>query len=559
MVAAPSNDLGDQHLFVVSAGNPPADGSDDRNFARWVGANSWAVAMFAACLQAKVGPPFIRVLDLSSTNSVGSPIPSDFGNTVQCYSPHNSPEAGFFLDGFVTELIEIHNTTSHATHLDDIDNKRGICIYWRQLCAALAPASDDSASRHDVSNQIGAMIMRAGLPVTQRQEWVAYRPRAGRLEKNAALLVDRLASSTESSPPASDITLFPPQGLKNPPKIMLVDDRYLDGYLDVLKAALASDVTGRLGVLSDDGSSLDSEATSQSSLFGMTLTNSLRLRAFDNLDVLFLDLRLWSKDSKREEATLNNYCLVAEKLCKEWNVSGDERSWPHFLPLLDQAMRARSQVGSHRSLAMLPLIISGLDPSLPIILFSSTQHRSVIQAVRGCPNIITDFTKPYIGSDDADASEPAVIMEGLKLAVGRARAHLEIRQVWMEAVREWEGLSSSLKWHADWPPIMLDKQPDLHPALWLRNEWLPLAQRGGYELAAATPWLYIRKLLGDTRIAILNRDQGRTTVEPKEYLRIIQDAQFMPLIDKKPDAVMRELAVVAAIAFVRLVALWAKP
>jgi hypothetical protein len=46
---------------------------------------------------------------------------------------------------------------------------------------------------------------------------------------------------------------------------------------------------------------------------------------------------------------------------------------------------------------MLPRLLTILDPTLPIVLFSSTHKRQLLEPLRGIPNIVTDFVKPVFG------------------------------------------------------------------------------------------------------------------------------------------------------------------
>jgi hypothetical protein len=219
----------------------------------------------------------------------------------------------------------------------------------------------------------------------------------------------------------------------------------------------------------------------------------------------------------------------------------------------------------HKDLAVLPLILSVLDPGLPIILFSSTQHRSVTQAVRDYPSIITDFAKPYLGGEDRDSADPQLVMADLSWATLQAFVMIEIRKVWLEAVNKWKLPFKPLKWSNHWPVFQLPSASC--PVNWLRNEWLPLAQRGHYALAAALPWRFLRSMLGETRLAILLREKREISSETEDKvfdcLSLIQSAHnqySLPPKDPKKAirfrSTEREIAVVAALALIELLAEW---
>jgi hypothetical protein len=86
------------------------------------------------------------------------------------------------------------------------------------------------------------------------------------------------------------------------------------------------------------------------------------------------------------------------------------------------------------SLVLLPLMLSYADPSLPIILFSSTQQRHVIHKLAHRPNIIADFAKP-IPSGYSDQIAPTEPLEGLAAAVRKGVLLHEMRVVWQKIVR----------------------------------------------------------------------------------------------------------------------------
>lgn len=78
---------------------------------------------------------------------------------------------------------------------------------------------------------------------------------------------------------------------------------------------------------------------------------------------------------------------------------------------------------------LLPLLISHIDPSLPIILFSSTQQRVVAEACSDHPSIITTFGKPLV-SGYLQQRTPINCIDDLKRAVRRATELHEMRVVW---------------------------------------------------------------------------------------------------------------------------------
>jgi hypothetical protein len=131
-------------------------------------------------------------------------------------------------------------------------------------------------------------------------------------------------------------------------------------------------------------------------------------------------------------------------LCSRWRLLGEKD------PQLVRAIRAaerRVKDGREEllSLTLLPLLIHAVDPSLPIVLFSSTHQREVVDAFSNHPSIITSFAKPVMSgyaSPRLDLQAAADLESALRRAL---RLH-RMRTVWrgvhklLDAVVAGEGL-----------------------------------------------------------------------------------------------------------------------
>jgi len=127
-----------------------------------------------------------------------------------------------------------------------------------------------------------------------------------------------------------------------------------------------------------------------------------RLRAADLLGgpsksgenfVLFLDLRLFAttdvalaSDYDEELRSLGKQILVASRLSRPWLDAGTFSSLEEEL----------DGVGGHPRETLLPRLISLLDPTLPIVIFSSSHRTELISPFRNYGNIIVDFRKPVL-------------------------------------------------------------------------------------------------------------------------------------------------------------------
>lgn len=75
----------------------------------------------------------------------------------------------------------------------------------------------------------------------------------------------------------------------------------------------------------------------------------------------------------------------------------------------------------------LSLILSQVDPSFPIVLFSSTQQRNLLMPLKERPNIITEFAKPVVSA----AAKSTDGIRQLRTATTRALQLHKLRCVWI--------------------------------------------------------------------------------------------------------------------------------
>lgn len=171
------------------------------------------------------------------------------------------------------------------------------------------------------------------------------------------------------------------------------------------------------------------------------------------VDVLLLDLRLHQGQSLAEEATYFEKLLKCAEQCCENDTRNNAGQgspnepahsqsvrhlpWPGFnrdeLGLMKdwvQDARAgkapREDPRYHRALTLLPRLIALTDCSLPIVLFSSTGRREILELLKPYGNIITAFEKPRLAAipDPAIAGHTAgqfrdAIEAALALVSGR--------------------------------------------------------------------------------------------------------------------------------------------
>jgi hypothetical protein len=508
-----------------------------RNLEPWTSVDAWLLTLTKVL---GTTPPHIHLLDFRKKLHAGLRDKADKNcqNWLKRYPLDPDSGTAALLNAFVDGVrAECSSHPPASTTQGSPSSKAKIFESIRKS----AIMSIDQNDRHDNSNELGAMILRAGLENASSSIAYTGRERAGWILINTLLAPDTPKSIS----------------LASPINALLVDDRHDKGYADFLRQIGFESLEGWSGVFeqkSEDGDDSDTPAN----LLGKQI-DSLKqdpdLNAFA-ADLLFLDLRLW-RDTDRRHAAIDKYRELARSI-----VNGQEETTTLLKSLPE------NDNNSHRILSLLPVLIARLDPALPVILFSSTQHRSVTQSVRDLPNIITDFSKPYIGGSDPDEYDPETVLESLETAIRRAGRMVEFRKVWKFACKKWEGKNlTALRWDETngWQHKPLDEAQS--PLAWLRNEWLPMTQRGEYLLAAASPWLWLRRTLGDARLAILKMQNSPESHDSKALISLIEKASQAPLIQglnapEVPhgqdcvDKDQRELAILAAAALVELVADW---
>lgn len=149
--------------------------------------------------------------------------------------------------------------------------------------------------------------------------------------------------------------------------------------------------------------------------------------------ILFLDLRLYSEADQDAERALCQRLL--ELFVPRFRALEARRSLPWPIRLSNDALAPIERYAAGRSthpddhaaaLTLLPTLLATADPTLPIVLFSTTGRRSICDRLQTCRNIITYFDKPRFPIEsidalaiDAEARFRHAIDAALRLARGR--------------------------------------------------------------------------------------------------------------------------------------------
>ena len=116
--------------------------------------------------------------------------------------------------------------------------------------------------------------------------------------------------------------------------------------------------------------------------------------AGDRRAILLLDLRLFGNErSTLEMGLLRKLLSLAEGILPDMSLP-----WPGFAAEELKAMKTEfsggSSTGRDLLLGLLPRLLSLVEPTLPIILFSSTGRRGILQPLNQYKNVVSYFEKP---------------------------------------------------------------------------------------------------------------------------------------------------------------------
>jgi hypothetical protein len=143
------------------------------------------------------------------------------------------------------------------------------------------------------------------------------------------------------------------------------------------------------------------------------LKDGSRLRVKEGLElcpgakdaILFLDLRLFNTRTSKEEMGFFGDLLNLAKQVEDNNANREDLPWRGFTSTELQAVAncIEQEKVEHDdyfiALTMLPRLIALVDPSLPIVLFSSTGQRRIVEALKDYGSIVTEFDKPRFSGD----------------------------------------------------------------------------------------------------------------------------------------------------------------
>jgi hypothetical protein len=322
--------------------------------------------------------------------------------------------------------------------------------------------------RHSVANLIGPSILARGW-----REIAGYEPAipADNPTKYLLALLDAVGYMSPEHSIAAPPRARPVKCLMRDPavfpqpsrdifsrfqtvRLKLIDDQYKLGYDRIVahtlfgvdqKADFASDESLYRWTADSRNVSLSSSSSPwflikelETCLTTQPKWQAPRLFGSGQFDILLLDLRLFS-DSTLDWVSEEEVEFLEQLLAIFDRTGGSDIQDPQ---LQRSVSAARRRINGGKEdiccLSFLPLLLSHADPSLPVLLFSSTHQRYITEACAHRPNLITSFSKPVLSGYAEDGVSAASALALRASLVSALRLH-ESRVAWEQiaALKDW--------------------------------------------------------------------------------------------------------------------------
>ncbi|HEY4652898.1 MAG TPA: hypothetical protein VIH22_00220 [Cyclobacteriaceae bacterium] len=359
------------------------------------------------------------------------------------------PVGCFGFDHFVSDILELKRTLP-SFHDGDDEKRLDYLETAIQLWTANLIKPGD---RHTVANLIGPLILANGLSIEKQRKKIIKKISEGSPLRNALtalVYVTGLASLEKSQGGGGGESGILQAGntgklgRRENLKFILIDDQYTSGFHHILTSMIFgsgykpdSAITNN-GIwnynLQDCGSvrcysqakDLLEILSQPPKIFDWDMPRKLSLPGKG--DILLLDLRLWLDNDQKDNDQKKAFFASLKAACDLLGVSTLLEKDGVFKRAYKAAFESSEQ-NETAALVLLPLLLSHYDPSLPIVLFSSTHQREVIEMVAHRPNIITDFAKPLLGNN-SQFQVAGNILKDLRGALEKAIKLHEARIIW---------------------------------------------------------------------------------------------------------------------------------
>lgn len=340
-------------------------------------------------------------------------------------------------------LQEILDWLSREVYTPQAADTKALDRFLREISLNLNEVRTDGGyDRHSISNIIAPMVLLERLTITSRHAWAL-----AELMTACGLVA---ASDNRGSVP-----------LVEGVNVAIIDDQAKHGWMAWVQSRLNRETCS---VVASDSPEqfVKLIASQQAGDFRFRIGPAIfphREPQSERLPVLLLDLRLFSGNPEVERIFYKE-TLLPLILTRYLADSSPYFPWPGFDDshgtafynarcALENEAPFQTESSEHfEMLSWLPRIIALADMALPIIIFSSTGRRSLVEKFAPYGNIITCFEKPrFFGEDTSiirEATEKA-FFEALQQATDIARAGKEIRRVLDLRLDDFEGTKAAFK------------------------------------------------------------------------------------------------------------------
>ena len=404
---------GPRTIVLVWDGMPTGIGARVVNVADSLTAIDWAVALSLRCgrrmLARKNGSTWqLIILDLTSEKHA-------LAENVRLFAS--------LCNGGLLPWIQVHRPNSAEAFLNGIQAVAGsrrneeMVEMLRTLWSSLIVRP--SASRHAIANLVGPRVL---LGTIGTQDGDAPRENAVTAADTLTIAaLDSLLAALDLVPDRREHLLSTAWIGRNVwsdevDTFVLLDDMHDLGWMAFLERAL--DVSTPGDPSKTEGARVRAFADPAAQIFGSNgeasivdlLEKSLRTGERLSLcgsyrEVLFLDLRLFTRQGIESEVSFIRRLV---DLALDLRNRGQSLPWPGFaeeeLAAVNRWLLAPKEEHPdyHVALTFFPRLLALADPWLPIMLFSSTGRREIVERLRPYENIVLDFEKPRFFGDKVE-------------------------------------------------------------------------------------------------------------------------------------------------------------
>lgn len=386
------------NILIVWDGDPKNSDSSLPGLLDFITPLDWALAMtLESARRKRIGTetdalPIVAIIDFHSHERPGS-----FTTAISLALREALPHVKVFspFDCYGRDFL----AQSKFLNLSPMDSIRISRLNFSQLNAlrqAWLGYTAKSGDHHDINNIVGVQILHAAYGIKTPE---IKTPESVSGAQSALGQVIRWLGF------ASDITLDAPAQVLKDCDIYLLDDRAEDGWLQVLGLHMEKPSSGLY--FSTDPMTLLAEVTDLPGSQSPDWTVFSGDRAVESAHVLSPDRRasilmidLWLFVSGRQEED-DFFRALSAAILKKYSEDASDKlinsvraDACKVKDALAKGAKIAGQPDYERFLTLLPRFVACLDYKLPIILFSSTGKRSVVDLLRDYRNIITCVPKP---------------------------------------------------------------------------------------------------------------------------------------------------------------------